>query len=253
MGCFVLHYCNPPFYQGKFFPQMRLWNKTISISELQGGFTVGLPGELHSVQVTSPIEVNLKFKWENTISAYFCKNLDPMRHGCNIRGTADRLCTRQLDNAFTSYPACTKFIADIRKRVSLEILPLEFLRYLTFYFLKCLGKDHLFTSGKWQDHYQYHKDSHGMCRVNHFEPSMFSWADASDTCKDMESSLPIFLSRSNQEDFIMSIKTFPELFPMEAVFLGLRQSQGVSTCVPDCENILVKVWGFFWTQIQIFP
>ncbi len=229
MGCFQEHYCNPVSYNGKFFHQMLLLNKTVSMTEVQAGLTVVLPGLLHSLQVTSSAELNIKLTWGQNIGEYFCKEVHTVSLGCN-KGTSHHFCTIKVDKAFTSFSRCTRFIADIRRPVLLEEEKLVMHQNMKFYFLKCLGKDHVFTSGQWKDYYKfYHKTPHGTCQKPAYEPRPFSWMHALDMCRDMKHTLPTFLSRTEQEDFIMSIKNFPELFPMEAVFLGLRQRRGVST------------------------
>ncbi len=55
-------------------------------------------------------------------------------------------------------------------------------------------------------------------------PKMFSWIQAAGICKwNFNAILPEFISKREQESFLHAVKQTAVLFPMEAVFIGLRK------------------------------
>ena len=57
-----------------------------------------------------------------------------------------------------------------------------------------------------------------------FTPKLFSWEGAQTICRKANGTLPEFVSRSEQEEFIYIVKSSADLFPVEAVFIGLHSN-----------------------------
>ena len=66
---------------------------------------------------------------------------------------------------------------------------------------------------------------HPFCPNITHNPKLFSWIEAAIICKRNinNGTLPEFISKREQEDFLGEIKRTEVLFPMEAVFIGLKK------------------------------
>ncbi len=56
-------------------------------------------------------------------------------------------------------------------------------------------------------------------------PKLISWIDASQMCKEISGTLPEFFGREEQEQFIKILKYSSDLFPIEAIYIGLFQKK----------------------------
>lgn len=54
-------------------------------------------------------------------------------------------------------------------------------------------------------------------------PKLFSWQKAQILCKDAFGILPQFESKNQQDSFLSLMKKSTEIFPVEAIFIGLRK------------------------------
>ncbi len=54
---------------------------------------------------------------------------------------------------------------------------------------------------------------------------LLSWIEGAGICKQNtdNATLPEFISKREQNDFLQTLKRYADIFPMEAVFLGLRK------------------------------
>ncbi len=52
-------------------------------------------------------------------------------------------------------------------------------------------------------------------------PTLFTWINARQFCVSREAVLPLFYDRTEEEAFLAALKDVKDLFPMEAVFIGL--------------------------------
>ena len=59
-------------------------------------------------------------------------------------------------------------------------------------------------------------------------PKTFSWVEALSLCRSVNATLPEFYSRKEQEEFIAIVKS-GDIFPIEAVYIGLYRIPKVST------------------------
>ena len=56
-------------------------------------------------------------------------------------------------------------------------------------------------------------------------PKLFSWNLAAQLCGRVHATLPEFISRKEQEEFLHILKVSSGIFPMEAIFIGLKQKR----------------------------
>ena len=55
-------------------------------------------------------------------------------------------------------------------------------------------------------------------------PKLFSWNQASQLCSDVNGTLPEFITREDEEEFTGIINQLQSMFPIDAVFIGLKST-----------------------------
>ena len=69
------------------------------------------------------------------------------------------------------------------------------------------------------------QDTFSSCPNKTTNPKMFSWTEVAKYCKNIfNGTLPEFLSRKDEEDFLSTVKGLTQLFPMEAVYIGTKKN-----------------------------
>ncbi len=67
-------------------------------------------------------------------------------------------------------------------------------------------------------------DTYSSCSSIIHYPKLFSWNGAQTFCKEYSGGhLPVFVDRSAEEEFVLVVKQFQNLFPIESVFVGLQK------------------------------
>ena len=73
--------------------------------------------------------------------------------------------------------------------------------------------------------YNYEKIYFRPCPNFTHNPKLFSWNQAAQLCRRVHATLPEFISRKQQEEFLHILKASSGIFPMEAIFIGLKQKR----------------------------
>ncbi len=71
---------------------------------------------------------------------------------------------------------------------------------------------------KYRDKYKF---DHWECDQKSRTSKTFTWMEASTWCLRIQTQLPQFVRRAEQEQFLYVLKTMNEVFPIEAIFIGL--------------------------------
>lgn len=180
------------------------WKAKLWFTKYQQSFLVALPGLLQNVTLRSTSTQNIHVTWmdREMLSNRVTKLLKPV------------------------FPRNSKY-----KMYSY----LYQTRKGTYYFVKYM--DYRYNQ-LYRDEMYFHfdrslrikrKSTYPKIRCTHEKqkPKSFSWEEASQTCQNINANLPEFYSRKDQEDFINILKS-EDIFPIEAVFIGLRYDEAVS-------------------------
>ncbi len=77
------------------------------------------------------------------------------------------------------------------------------------------------------------RDTYPQCPNISHHPKLFSWNEAAKFCATYEGSiLPEFISRAEEERLITVIKNSAEIFPIDALFVGLRKRMSSQVFLP---------------------
>ncbi len=212
--------CDKHFFQKMFYPQSVVWTRNVSIANLRTGFTLFLSGKMYKLRVVTPVEIylNLTSCWGSKAPPYFSRLTQVAFHREPERNAH---CSKDIvRQAFSSHINCSKFIADMETIIPYQSSTQKYIQKSMLYFMKCLNMATL-TQEK-------ASDGQMVCRKTKQEKRFFSWLDTFHECTKMNTRLPTFLSRRSQEEFIMSVYTYFQLFPMQAVYIGLKNFNQVS-------------------------
>ncbi len=212
--------CDKHFNKKIFYPQSVQWTRALSIAELRTGFTMFFSGKMYKLRVVTTIDLNLNLTnwWGHKGPPYFYSYKKVAFHRVPDR-TA--YCSKDIvRQAFSSYVNCSKFIADMVTAIPYRSSTQKYKHNSMLYFMKCLNMATLTQ--------QKARDGRLECRKTYQQKRSFSWLDTFHECTKMNTRLPTFLSRRSQEDFIMSVYTYFQLFPMQAVYIGLKHFNQVS-------------------------
>ncbi len=179
-------------YQG--YTQYVKWTQTITVPSAGMMFHVSLPGFLQEVEVENEEFVNASAGIN--VEFQFGKVPEiPSSWGSpsywNVeRNTADFV---------SSLDKCTY--------VSYNLMP-HYDKMTKYSFLKCMQT------------FQHHQE---------VTSKLFSWTGARKLCLSQGENLLLLSSRFDQEEIMTILKIYHELFPVEAVFIGVNILFGVST------------------------
>lgn len=197
--------------------------------EKTGGVTIALPGELEAVhlRLSEAKFNNLTLDWidiQNTNEMSFSQ----VNHLPELQ--KDNL---ETESGFPVYNDYNKhpYIIKAHRR--------------TYYFVKYMHRKH---NPKYVPFFAptYLKT----CPNFIHEAKLFSWKTTLGHCKGIHGSLPQFISRKDQEELINIIKSANYLFPVEAVFLGLKTHTTGKVMNPYLSCIYMSLFALW--QIDTF-
>ena len=206
--------------------QFIMWNGTLVLTKYHPSFVLALPGKINTIQLLSgskesriynasvrwiePLHVNYKYLQNNT-------QLDQW----NIIYYNKHIYTIAM-NAITYY-----FVKYVHQSVAgndHDLCTHLLYKVINFFQIKKLQEKDINCTGQ----------SKG--------PKSFSWVEALSLCHSINATLPEFYSRKEQEEFIAILKS-ADIFPIEAVYIGLYRIPKVSTNCLTLQNssCLMKV------------
>ena len=199
------------------------WRKIYSIKTKHSGrIFVALPGVLRRITVTALEKKNivLSFSWEK---------LNPVE----ISQTRLEFCNlKHIRDKFRIY---RRFIGNIDAVCFAFKMP-RFRYVLLKYVPQLYEEPGLY---KW-------RHDHGLDRMKYicdYRPRRVdykqSWISSFKLCERSGLSLPVFISRQDQEELLYLLKTYSRVFPIEAVFIGLLNVSG--QVKNNCEKIYYQM------------
>ncbi len=232
-------------------PQVIKWKTVCAPKELTSEFVVALPGEIDtmSIRTTKKQTLTLLLRWPETQSL---AKKEPHQIA-NIRHT-----TRLIDIleatwlfepwvvdifGFANFPQYRKYPKSKQLSGGMYI----FVKYTSK-----TGASKTFaerTGSVLLNYYQailtlpdnitLVKGSPDPCPMDTKHPKQFSWKDALQLCTSIGSTLPEFISRKDQEEFVSLLKSSTDIYPTEAIFIGASRSPKSQVCVSS-ESLLTS-------------
>ncbi len=80
------------------------------------------------------------------------------------------------------------------------------------------------------------------CHNYSSEPLLWSWVGTQRACKKLNSSLPEFINREQEAEFLRMLKCSKDIFPVEAVFIGLLQSRKCKVSIQSNTQVCGIMW-----------
>ncbi len=85
----------------------------------------------------------------------------------------------------------------------------------------------------------FYNDTYPSCPNLTHHPKLFSWKEASQLCKEyMNGSLPQFVSRDDQEEFLSVVRDDRNVFPLESAFIGLKKFSPGRVSKPTTKTLI---------------
>ena len=191
-------------------PQILKWKATYALNSDYNSIIVALPGHFHSV-LLSTIDAKKKFfvfyDWiETDKKVRFVTQRDGR---AILQGIYN-----DVEDDF-SRPITPIFPEDYDyKRHEYIVNSSGFIYYIVKYF----DTVHNYK-------YIYEKTYFRPCPNFTHNPKLFSWNQAAQLCGNVQATLPEFISRRKQEEFLHILKVSPGIFPIGAIFIGLKQTR----------------------------
>ena len=206
---YTAHDC-PYLGSPKTQPQILKWKATYTLNSNHESIIVALPGQFHSV-LLSTIDVEKKFfvfyDWIETVKKVrFVTRRDGRTILQGIYNDVEDDYSRHITPIFPEYLEY--------KRQEYIVNSSGFIYYIVKYF----DTVHNYK-------YIYEKTYFHPCPNFTHNPKLFSWNQAAQLCGRVHTTLPEFITRREQEEFLHILKVSPGIFPMESIFIGLKQKR----------------------------
>ncbi len=203
-----------------FQPQSILWERKYHIFKDKKSDIISLPGAMETVKVkaSSGSKAVLQLRWIHHVLS------DPYDHLNQIARVDDE-----------EIEGCRSFY---EPGVTYKYVPKEAIVFTScnryyktekiskgkYFFHKCLNNKHNYKFSIHNEQQYFPKNKNGTYCQNYIHrPHLYSWIDAQMECSEMNRTLPEFISRGDEDEFLRLIKMSVTLLPMEGVFIGLLQ------------------------------
>ncbi len=195
-------------------PQMIDWSHFFYFSQRRDSYLIALPGKLETIVTQSGQNTTLCVEWiKQTKLDFDTEKL--CRDKCET-DVFDFSCFSDLLPQFSGFNQHS-FHVTVKEKVY------HFFKYMdNSYNWKYYKFERVFygpkKKGRWTKKPDY------TCYDHIHKPKLFSWSQVKKSCEmlNSSSSLPEFLSMSEQDEFVNILKNSEKIFPMEAIFVGVK-------------------------------